>query len=83
MNEREETKPGVAAHKEPEQLVFDFLGKDSIRYYNVVDVEPRIWKNIRLFKDGKTEGDDIFDRVTVRAFSPSAHPAPSSRECVL
>jgi DNA topoisomerase-1 len=52
--------------KPPDQLVFDFLGKDSIRYYNVVDVEPQIYKNVRIFKgDGKNEGDLIFDRVTV------------------
>lgn len=50
----------------PDKLVFDFLGKDSIRYYNVVDVDHQIFKNIRIFKgDNKQEGDAIFDRVTV------------------
>lgn len=49
----------------PDKLVFDFLGKDSIRYYNVVQVEPQVYKNIRIFKDNKTDGDDIFDRVNV------------------
>jgi DNA topoisomerase-1 len=54
----------------PDKLVFDFLGKDSIRYYNVVDVEAQVFKNIRIFKgDGKTEGDAIFDRVTVSIVS--------------
>ena len=53
-----------------DRLVFDFLGKDSIRYYKVVDVEPQIYKNIRIFKgDNKTEGDAIFDRVTVSMFT--------------
>jgi DNA topoisomerase-1 len=51
----------------PNKLIFDFLGKDSIRYYNVVEVEPQIFKNIRIFKgDGKGEGDALFDRVSVR-----------------
>jgi hypothetical protein len=50
----------------PNKLIFDFLGKDSIRYYNVVEVEPQIFKNIRIFKgDGKGEGDALFDRVSV------------------
>lgn len=54
----------------PDKLVFDFLGKDSIRYYNVVTVEPQIYKNIRIFKgDPKGEGDAIFDRVTVSFLS--------------
>ncbi|QRW08022.1 DNA topoisomerase 1 [Ceratobasidium sp. AG-Ba] len=49
----------------PNKLIFDFLGKDSIRYYNVVEVEPQIFKNIRIFKgDGKSEGDALFDRVS-------------------
>lgn len=50
----------------PNKLVFDFLGKDSIRYYNTVEVEDQIFKNIRIFKgDGKTDEDALFDRVSV------------------
>ncbi|KAF9503767.1 hypothetical protein BS47DRAFT_1445884 [Hydnum rufescens UP504] len=53
-----------------DRLVFDFLGKDSIRYYKVVDVEPQVYKNIRIFKgDNKTEGDAIFDRVTTTSIN--------------
>ena len=49
----------------PNYLVFDFLGKDSIRYYNEVPVDPRVYKNIRIFKENKEDGDDLFDRVSV------------------
>lgn len=44
-------------------VVFDFLGKDSIRYYNEVAVEKRVFKNLELFKDNKKNGDDLFDRL--------------------
>lgn len=44
-------------------VVFDFLGKDSIRYYNEVEVEKRVFKNLELFKENKKEGDDLFDRL--------------------
>lgn len=44
-------------------MVFDFLGKDSIRYYNEVEVEKRVFKNLELFKEGKHTGDDLFDRL--------------------
>lgn len=44
-------------------IVFDFLGKDSIRYYNEVGVEKRVWKNVGLFKENKKPEDDLFDRV--------------------
>jgi len=47
-----------------EYVIFDFLGKDSIRYYNRVKVSAQVFKNIRLFKgDGKTDEDALFDRV--------------------
>ncbi|XP_052891675.1 DNA topoisomerase I, mitochondrial [Anopheles moucheti] len=44
-------------------VVFDFLGKDSIRYYNEVEVEKRVFKNLELFKENKKAGDDLFDRL--------------------
>ncbi|XP_078508283.1 DNA topoisomerase 1 [Lissotriton helveticus] len=42
---------------------FDFLGKDSIRYYNKVPVEKRVFKNLQLFMEGKQPEDDLFDRL--------------------
>lgn len=44
---------------------FDFLGKDSIRYQNEVQVEKRVFKNVQLFMENKQEGDDLFDRLNV------------------
>uniref|UniRef100_A0A673LYE9 DNA topoisomerase 1 n=1 Tax=Sinocyclocheilus rhinocerous TaxID=307959 RepID=A0A673LYE9_9TELE len=42
----------------------DFPGKDSIRYYNKVPVEKRIFKNLQLFLENKQGKDDLFDRLT-------------------
>ena len=47
------------------EFEFDFLGKDSIRYHNFVPVEKRVFKNLKLFKENKKAGDDLFDRLTV------------------
>lgn len=44
-------------------VVFDFLGKDSIRYYNEVPVEKRVFKNLQLFMENKKGSDDLFDRL--------------------
>lgn len=44
---------------------FDFLGKDSIRYYNKVPVEKRVFKNLKLFMENKSGSDDLFDRLDV------------------
>ncbi|XP_019469796.1 DNA topoisomerase I, mitochondrial isoform X2 [Meleagris gallopavo] len=43
---------------------FDFLGKDSIRYYNKVSVEKPVFKNLQLFMKNKDPGDDLFDRLS-------------------
>lgn len=52
--------------KPPNIVVFDFLGKDSIRFYDEVAVDPQVFKNLRMFKKApKVEGDEIFDRLTV------------------
>ncbi|KAM3870097.1 DNA topoisomerase I, mitochondrial [Diretmus argenteus] len=42
---------------------FDFLGKDSIRYYNKVPVIKKVFKNLKLFLENKQPGDDLFDRL--------------------
>lgn len=49
-------------------VVFDFLGKDSIRYYNEVSVEKRVFKNLQLFKENKEPGNDLFDRLNVSIY---------------
>ncbi|EFN52427.1 hypothetical protein CHLNCDRAFT_36846 [Chlorella variabilis] len=51
----------------PNHIKFDFLGKDSIRYENTVDVEDKVFKNVELFKrenqsgKPKKEGDQLFE----------------------
>lgn len=56
----------------PNRLRFDFLGKDSIRYVNEVEVDEQVFKNVKIFKrDPKAEGDLLFDRLDVRVYSAS------------
>lgn len=49
--------------KPPQTVIFDFLGKDSIRYYNEVVVELKVFKNLMIFKKSKNDEDKIFDRL--------------------
>lgn len=52
--------------KPPNTVVFDFLGKDSIRFYDEVQVDLQVFKNLKIFKKApKKNGDEIFDRLTV------------------
>jgi DNA topoisomerase I len=53
----------------PQTVIFDFLGKDSIRFYEEFIVDEQVFKNLRIFKKApKKEGDDIFDRLNVSLF---------------
>ncbi|KAG0680219.1 DNA topoisomerase 1 [Pichia californica] len=50
--------------KPPNIVIFDFLGKDSIRFYQEVQVDQQAFKNMKIFKkDPKKPGDDLFDRL--------------------
>lgn len=50
--------------KPPNTVIFDFLGKDSIRFYQEVQVDSQVFKNLKIFKkDPKKPGDDLFDRL--------------------
>ena len=52
--------------KPPNIVVFDFLGKDSIRFFDEVAVADQVFKNLKIFKKPpKGDGDEIFDRLTV------------------
>ena len=56
--------------KPPNTVIFDFLGKDSIRFYDEVEVTDQVFKNLKIFKKPpKGEGDDIFDRLTTSALN--------------
>ncbi|CUM68050.1 uncharacterized protein PRCAT00005765001 [Priceomyces carsonii] len=50
--------------KPPNTVIFDFLGKDSIRFYQEVEVDKQAFKNLRIFKKPpKQPGDNLFDRI--------------------
>ncbi|XP_075992528.1 DNA topoisomerase 1 isoform X2 [Anticarsia gemmatalis] len=63
----------IALHREKDGkeyvVVFDFLGKDSIRYYNEVPVEKRVFKNLELFMENKKDSDDLFDRLNTQTLN--------------
>jgi DNA topoisomerase-1 len=54
----------------PNRVIFDFLGKDSIRYHREVDVDVQVWKNLKLFmKKPKSPSDPLFDRLTTTSLN--------------
>lgn len=56
--------------KPPNTVILDFLGKDSIRFYDEVEVDRQVFKNFKVFKKSpKKQGDEIFDRLMVCKYS--------------
>lgn len=46
------------------KIEFDFLGKDSIRYHNIVEFDISTIRNIKEFIHGKSKNDMIFEEVS-------------------
>lgn len=60
--------------KPPRTLVFDFLGKDSIRFHEEIAVDLQVFKNIQIFKKPpKKDGDEIFDRLNTSGLNKHLH----------
>jgi len=55
--------------KEGNRVAFDFLGKDSMRYQNEVEVDRRVFRNLSDFVAGKDVGDEIFDRLSTQSLN--------------
>ncbi|SMN22967.1 similar to Saccharomyces cerevisiae YOL006C TOP1 Topoisomerase I, nuclear enzyme that relieves torsional strain in DNA by cleaving and re-sealing the phosphodiester backbone [Maudiozyma saulgeensis] len=48
----------------PNIVIFDFLGKDSIRFYQEVEVDKQVFKDLIIFKrPPKQPGHQLFDRL--------------------
>jgi DNA topoisomerase-1 len=44
-------------------IILDFLGKDSMQYYNRVLVDHKVYENIQKFVRGKKDEDNLFDLI--------------------
>jgi DNA topoisomerase-1 len=44
-------------------VIFDFLGKDSIRFFAPIEMNPDAYKNMVRFRKGKKPSDLLFDNV--------------------
>jgi len=55
--------------QEQNNIHFDFLGKDSMRYEKTVTVHEDVWKNLQRFKKGKKKDDELFDKLTTTALN--------------
>lgn len=50
--------------KPPETVIFDFLGKDSVRFYKEIQVSPEVFKNFESFLKGKKPEAQVFDLIS-------------------
>merc|ERR1719361_3408745 len=45
------------------KITLDFLGKDSMRYFQTVKVTERVYRNLQEFLKGKKDDQDIFEKI--------------------
>jgi len=45
------------------KVTLDFLGKDSMRYLNTVDLPQLVYKNMRQFTRNKKADQDVFEKI--------------------
>jgi len=48
---------------ENNKITLDFLGKDSVRYINTVEVDDKVYKNLKEFSENKNKTDSLFDKI--------------------
>ncbi len=48
---------------EDNKIQFDFLGKDSMRYLNTVQVTPLVYSNFKYFLENKEDKNNIFEEI--------------------
>ena len=46
------------------KIKLDFLGKDSVRYINKIEVSDQIYINLKYFTQNKSKKDDLFDKIS-------------------
>ena len=49
--------------KDDNKIKLDFLGKDSVRYKNIVKIDEEVYKILGRFINGKKKGDELFDLI--------------------
>ena len=50
-------------------VIFNFLGKDSVRFYKDLEVDPIIFKNFKKLTEGKAKTKQIFDQINSDAIN--------------
>eukprot|EP00736_Rhodelphis_marinus_P006191 Rmarinus@m.10293 len=58
-------KEHISLNEEKNEITFDFLGKDSMRYFNTVEVDPKVFELVKEFMHRKQPEEDLFDKLTV------------------
>ena len=44
-------------------ITFDFLAKDSMRYYNKVKIDSKVYENLQKFIKGKNKENELFELI--------------------
>jgi DNA topoisomerase-1 len=54
---------------EANTITLDFLGKDSMRYFNTVKVSPAVFKSLKQSYQGKAPTDELFELISTNSLN--------------
>ncbi|KAF7456428.1 DNA topoisomerase I [Cryptosporidium felis] len=59
----------ITFNKQEKSITLDFLGKDSIRYYNTVVIDPSAFNNLSIFCRNKDKMENVFDQINMTSLN--------------
>ncbi|OII74874.1 DNA topoisomerase I [Cryptosporidium ubiquitum] len=59
----------ITFNKQEKSITLDFLGKDSIRYYNTVVIDPAAFNNLTIFCKNKDKMENVFDQINMSSLN--------------
>ncbi|KAK6590563.1 DNA topoisomerase I [Cryptosporidium xiaoi] len=59
----------ITFNKEEKSITLDFLGKDSIRYFNTVVIDPAAFNNLMIFCRNKDKMENVFDQINTSSLN--------------
>ncbi|KAL5367650.1 eukaryotic DNA topoisomerase I [Cryptosporidium parvum] len=59
----------ITFNQQEKSITLDFLGKDSIRYYNTVVIDPSAFNNLTIFCRNKDKMENVFDQINMSSLN--------------
>lgn len=63
----------IIIHEDVFNITLNFLGKDSMRYENTVEVDEKVYNNLKMFVKDKNPEDNLFEQINAARLNDYLH----------